>query len=168
MSDLPESKPDDKETHHEGGINVRDHDDVVVRYSHHVIGLCVRVMTVLMTLVIIWGVIDVIWVMYTRLMEPPVFLLRISDILVVFSAFLAVLIAIEIFINIVMYLRDDVIHVNLVIATALMAVARKVIVLDFKELAPEYIWSTAGLVLALGITYWLIAVKNSPKVKVKV
>ncbi len=38
---------------------------------------------------------------------------------------------IEIFINITVYLREDVIHVRLVVATALMAVARKVIVFDF-------------------------------------
>ncbi len=42
------------------------------------------------------------------------------------------LIAIEIFLNIVLYLRDDVLHVKLVLATALMAIARKVIVLDYK------------------------------------
>nr|WP_234402778.1 phosphate-starvation-inducible PsiE family protein [Pseudoalteromonas piratica] len=84
----------------------------------------------------------------------------------VFSAFLAVLIAIEIFINIVMYLRDDVIHINLVIATTLMAIARKVILLDFSKLAPEYIWITAGLVLALGLTYWLVAVKEKERKKV--
>ncbi|MGL1835036.1 phosphate-starvation-inducible PsiE family protein [Rhodocyclaceae bacterium SMB388] len=54
-----------------------------------------------------------------------------------FAAFLAVLIAIEIFANITLYLRDEVIHVKLVIATALMAIARKVIVLDFSELARD-------------------------------
>jgi len=69
---------------------------------------------------------------------------------------LAVLIAIEIFVNITLYLRRDVIHVDLVIATALMAVARKVIVFDYEILGPSYVWATAAVVLALGITYWLI------------
>ena len=45
-------------------------------------------------------------------------------------------------------------------ATALMAIARKVIVFDFKELSYEYIIGTAAVVLALGITYWLIVRKR--------
>ena len=66
-------------------------------------------------------------------------MLELNDIFAVFASFLAVLIAIEIFANITLYLRDDVIHVKLVIATALMAIARKVIVLDFTALAAEYV-----------------------------
>jgi len=68
-----------------------------------------------------------------------------------------VLIAIEIFINITLYIRNDVLPVNLVVATALMAISRKVIIFDFKELTPMYILATAAVVLALGITYWLIS-----------
>lgn len=147
---------------HDSGFDLEHHEDPVVRLSHKVIHFMVKVMAVLMTLLIIWGVLDVIYVMYLKLMAPPYLLLSISDMLAVISAFLAVLIAIEIFINIVMYLRDDVIHVNLVIATALMAIARKVIVVDFTVLAPAYIWSTAGLVLALGITYWLLSSQKQP------
>ena len=40
------------------------------------------------------------------------------------GAFMAVLIAIEILINSTIYLRDDVIHVKIVMSTALMAIAR--------------------------------------------
>jgi uncharacterized membrane protein (DUF373 family) len=58
------------------------------------------------------------------------------------------------------YLRDDVIHIKLVLATAFMAVARKVIVLDYKEIDASYVFATAALVLALSIAYWLAVVKN--------
>ena len=68
-----------------------------------------------------------------------------------------VLIAIEIFLNITLYLRKDVIHVKLVVATALMAIARKVIVFDFKELGYEHVLATGAVVPSLGITYWLIS-----------
>jgi len=99
---------------------------------------------------------DVIWVLYERLREPPVMLLTISDILSTFGAFIAVMIAIEIFENLTIYLRQNVIEVELVMATGLMAIARKVIVLDYKELSPEYVWATAGVVLAMSIGYWLV------------
>ena len=69
---------------------------------------------------------------------------------------MAVLIAIEIFVNIVIYLRDDVIHVKIVLATALMAISRKVIILDFDEISAEYVWATAGVTLSMAIAYWLV------------
>jgi uncharacterized membrane protein (DUF373 family) len=116
----------------------------------------VRCLAAMMTLVIIWGVLDVGWVIYQKLSTPPVFMLTISDILATFGAFMAVLIAIEIFINITVYLRHDVIHVKIVMATALMAIARKVIILDFKVVTPDYIFATAALVLAMSIGYWLV------------
>ena len=83
-------------------------------------------------------------------------MLTINDILATFGAFMAVLIAIEIFVNIIVYLRDDVIHVKIVLATALMAIARKVIILDFDEITPDYVWATAGVTLAMAIAYWLV------------
>lgn len=147
------------EKHEETGMEDFDNDPVI-RMSHAAIRQAVRVLAVLMVFVILWGVLDVVWMLYTRLATEPIFLLDISDILAVFGAFLAVLIAIEIFINITLYLREDVIHVKLVVATALMAVARKVIVFDYKDLQPDYIWATAAVVLSLGITYWLISKKD--------
>ncbi|GLI36014.1 phosphate-starvation-inducible PsiE family protein [Desulforhabdus amnigena] len=121
-----------------------------------IIRFAVRLLAILMTLVILWGVIDVAWVLYSHLMDPPFMMLTISDILDTFGAFMAVLIAIEIFINITVYLQDDVIHVKIVMATALMAIARKVIILDFSKISSDYIWATAALVLAMSLGYWLI------------
>lgn len=119
----------------------------------------VRVLAVLMMLVIWWGVADVIYVLAERMAAHPYMLLNISDILATFGAFMAVLIAIEIFVNIVSYLQDDVIHIRVVLATAFMAVARKVIVLDYKQTGAEYVYATAALVLALSVAYWLVEIR---------
>ncbi len=136
-------------------------EDPLICFLHKVIRFAVRIMAVLMVLIILWGIGDIAWVLYRRLQVEPYFLLNISDILTTFGAFMAVLIAIEIFQNITLYLRDDIIHVNIVLATALMAIARKVIVFDFNALDPEYIWASGGVILALGVTYWLVA-RNGP------
>ncbi len=138
----------------------REHDDPFIERLHCIIRLAVKVLAVLMVLVIVWGIGDVIYVLYQRMIEPPFLLLSINDILATFGAFLAVLIAIEIFINITMYLKTEVIPVRLVIATALMAISRKVIIFDFEKITPPYILSTGAVVLALGITYWLISKKT--------
>lgn len=151
---------DQKKLNHHEEIP-RDHEDPLIHSLHQVIRFSVKILAVLMTLVIIWGIGDVVYVLYNRLMAPPVFLLNISDILATFGAFLAVLIAIEIFINITLYIRSDVLPVKLVVATALMAISRKVIIFDFGELTPMYIFATAAVVLALGVTYWLISLKHN-------
>ena len=130
------------------------------------IRLSVRILAILMTFVILWGVVDVGWVLYQQLIDPPFMLLTSSEILATFGAFMAVLIAIEIFVNITVYLQDDVIHVKIVMATALMAIARKVIILDYEKISPDYVWATGGVVLALSIGYWLVAgFSESPKTK---
>ena len=135
--------------------------DPLIDYLHWVIRMAIRVLAVLMVAVILWTVADVVLVLYEKLSRPPFLLLDLNDIFAVFAAFLAVLIAVEIFVNITLYLRDDVIHVKLVIATALMAIARKVIVLDMTTLAPMYLFGIGVVVLALGVTYWLVWARPS-------
>ena len=137
--------------------------DPLLKNLQFVIRLSVRLLAVIMTLIILWGVFDVAYVIYKRLIAPPLFLLTISDILATFGAFIAVMIAIEIFENITVYLREDVIHVEIVMATALMAIARKVIVLDYAELSPEYIYATAAVTMAMSLGYWLIVRNKKTK-----
>jgi uncharacterized membrane protein (DUF373 family) len=126
------------------------------RLLNWVIRMSVRVLAILMTGVIVLGVVDVGWMLHKLLMEPPVYILTINDILATFGAFMAVLIAIEIFVNIVLYLRDDVIHVKIVMATALMAIARKLIVLDREKVTPAEIAALGFAVLAVSLGYWLV------------
>lgn len=109
-----------------------------------------------MVLVIGFAIIDAGYLVYSKLVSPPFLILDVSDLLDVFAAALIVLIAIEIYTNVTLYLTANVIHVKLVVATALMAVARKVITLDTADLDPLYFIGYAGLGLAFGVTYWLL------------
>ncbi|MFD2231861.1 phosphate-starvation-inducible PsiE family protein [Alkalimarinus sediminis] len=133
-----------------------DHTDPLIRSLHRVIRVAVKFLAILMVLVILWSIADVVYVLYQKMKTPPYFLLDVGDILETFAAFMAVLIAIEIFTNIRLYLGTNVVPVQLVIATALMAVARKVIVLDLKEVTAEQIVGVALVTIALGVSYWLV------------
>jgi uncharacterized membrane protein (DUF373 family) len=132
------------------------HEDPFIQFLHRTIRLGVKFMALLMVVVILFGIVDIVFVLYEDLLQPPVFQLTIIELLETFGAFMAVLIAIEIFLNITLYIRSDVIPVKLVVATALMAICRKIIVFDYKHLEPEYVSASALVVVALGITYWLI------------
>lgn len=133
--------------------------ELLINHLGNAIHYAVRVLAIMMTLVILWGVIDVGLILYKEITTEPYGLLSINDILAIFGAFLAVLIAIEIFQNITIYLKEEVIHVQIVVATALMAISRKIIILDFEKVSAEYVFASAAAILALGVTYWLIVIK---------
>ncbi len=139
---------------------MRCEEDVLIDKLSSVINFSVRILAVLMTIVILWGVIDLGVAMYKHFITPPYGLLTITNILSLFGTFMAILIAIEIFLNITLYLKEEAVHVKIVIATALMAISRKIIILNFEKTAPEYIWSAAAVILALSIGYWLIVIKQ--------
>lgn len=133
-----------------------EHEDPLIRKLHLIIRYAIKLLAVLMVLVIIWGVLDVIYVLYSKFVSLPLLLLDVSDIFVIFGAFMVVLIAVEIFINIRLYLGTNVLPIRLVIATALMAIARKVIILDIETISAEEMLAIAAIVLALGVTHWLV------------
>ena len=74
----------------------------------------------------------------------------------VFGLFLNVLIALEILENITGYLKKHVIQVELVIVTSLIAVARKIIILDLEKKTALDLIALASAILALSTSYWLI------------
>ena len=136
------------------------HEDQIVRISNLVIRQGIRALSIIMVVVIIFAIMDTAYTFVIKMISPPTFVLEVSDLLDVFGAVLVVLIAVEIYSNVTLYLTANVIHVKLVVATALMAVARKVITLDPKELDPIYFLAYAALGLAFGATYWLLSRKG--------
>lgn len=136
--------------------NIIKSEDTVLWIMKNIIRYSLKTLAALMILVIVSGVVDVGWTLYQRLISPPRLILTMGDILATFGAFMVVLIAIEIFQNIILYLRDDVIHVKIVLATALMAVARKVIILDYDELDAMYVFATGLVLIATAIAYYFV------------
>ena len=74
----------------------------------------------------------------------------------IFGFFLSVLIALEILENITAYLKKHVVQVELVIVTSLTAVARKIIILDLKEVSGVSLIGLAIAILSLSISYLIV------------
>lgn len=146
-----------KEPHEELPL---DDPKFILRISHLAIRFAVKILALLMVVVIYFGIADVLYVLYQRLTSEPLYLLNIKDIFETFAAFLAVLVAIEIFVNIRMYLKDYEFPVKLVVVTAIMAVARKIIVLDFNKIEASEALSLGAIMLALGLTYGIMAISD--------
>jgi len=119
-----------------------------------VVRLVAKVLAVAMVLVTLISVIDLVYTLLRDLLEPtkPFFG---TDILKVFGLFLNVLIAIEILENITAYLKKHTIQLELVIATSLTAVARKLVIFDSKVGGSD-LNGLAFAILALSVSYWII------------
>ena len=83
----------------------------------------------------------------------------------IFGMFLNVLVALEILQNITAYLRKHVIQVELVIVTSLVAIARKIIILDLDKTSGTSIIGLGVGIFALSISYWIIRVSNQDNSK---
>lgn len=74
----------------------------------------------------------------------------------IFGLFLSVLIALEILENITAYLKKHVVQVELVIVTSLTAVARKIIILDLKQVSGVSLIGLAIAILSLSVSYFIV------------
>lgn len=86
--------------------------------------------------------------------KPPRFLIQVQGLLEIFSFFLLVLIGVELLDTLKAYLKKDVIHVRLVLEVALIAMARKVIILEPNSTPGLVLFGVAALILALGIAFY--------------
>ncbi len=115
----------------------------------------VAALVVMMMLVVALAVIEVGWIIAKDVLSPPVVLLDLDELLEVFGSFLLVLIGVELLETIKAYLREHVVHVEIVLEVALIAVARKIIVLDAEKYSGTTIFAISSLVLALAAAYHL-------------
>ncbi|MBW6498850.1 MAG: phosphate-starvation-inducible PsiE family protein [Bacteroidales bacterium] len=84
------------------------------------------------------------------------FLIDMDGLMGLFGVFLLVLIGIELLDTIKVYFREHVIHVEVVMLVAIIAVARKVIVMDFDKYSGLEVIGIAAIILALAGGYFLI------------
>ena len=110
----------------------------------------------LMMLAVVATAIELTTVLYTQLVKPPYLALDISEAIEVFGFFLMVLIGLELLESIKIYMEKQRIHAEVVFLVAIIAVSRKVIILDYSETAPETLWGISSIILALGIGYFLV------------
>lgn len=105
----------------------------------------------LMALVVLLATIELGWVIINDIITPPVILLEIDELLDIFGIFLLVLIGVELLETIKTYLKENVVHIEVVLTVAMIAIARKVIILDVKDLSPITLVGIAAIILALAL-----------------
>ncbi len=127
-----------------------------MRYLDQFERLMVGVLLVLMAGVVLLATIELAWILVQDVITPPVFLLEIQELLDLFGLFLLVLIGIELLHSVRTYVLKREFHIETVLAVAMIAVARKIIVLDPKELSPGALLGIAALVVALSFAFYIM------------
>lgn len=122
-------------------------------------GFVAKVLSLAMVGVILVGVFDLIILLAQEIFTPPIGFFS-KTLFEIFGLFLNILIALEILENISAYLRKHAVQVQLVIVTSLVAVARKIIILDLEKITGIEIIGLSITILALSISYWIIRRTN--------
>jgi uncharacterized membrane protein (DUF373 family) len=110
----------------------------------------------LMMVAVLVSTVELAVILFQELMRPPIFLLNIEEMLEVFGFFLMVLIGVELLESIKAYLEEDRVHAEVVFLVAIVAMSRKVIIVDYKEIAPEMLYGIAAVIIALASGYFLV------------
>lgn len=121
-----------------------------------IVNFGIRALAVLMTFVVVWALVDVIFHLYRQFSIAYESLFTVETLFSTLGSILAVLIAVEIFLNIVYFIVKDAVNVQLVLATALTAIARKVIIIDYSAISDGHLYATGALILSVGLVYWLV------------
>ena len=114
------------------------------------------VLTGMMAVVLVLATAELGYVLIVDIFRPPYFILEIDELLEIFGLFLLVLIGIELLDTMKAYMVEKVVHVEIVFAVALIAVARKVIVLDVAKYPSLTLMAIGVIILALSVGYHLI------------
>lgn len=134
--------------------------DVFLRRVHQFEGTISKILSAGLIVVILAMVFDLAFVMGRTILttSPGSFLGQ--PVIELFGLFLSVLIALEIMENITAYIRNHVVQVELVIATALTAVGRKIIILELEKVSGLTLIGLAIAIFALAISYWVVRVSH--------
>jgi len=116
---------------------------------------------VMMVAVVFLSTVELGWIITKDIITPPVFLLDIDELLDIFGMFLLVLIGVELLETVKMYLTQKTVHVEVVYTVAMIAIARKVIILDIKEVPSLTLIGIGTIIVALSAGYYLIARKRN-------
>lgn len=123
--------------------------------------LVIQVLMGMMAIVLTLATIDLGWIIIKDLKKPPFLILSVDQLLELFGLFMLVVIGLELLETIMKtimktYITRDMPHYEVVLAVAIIAISRKIIVLDIKEVDGLTILGIAAIVLALTAGFYMM------------
>jgi len=117
----------------------------------------VQLLMAMMAIAIGLATLDLGWVIFQNVLEPPIPLIDADQLLDIFGLFMLVIIGIELLETIMKtYLVKGEPHFEVVLSVAIIAIARKVIILDLKEIDSLSLFGIAAIILSLTLGYYFM------------
>ena len=141
--------------------NNRGHKGAPMKYLEKLERGIVLALLIMMVAVVFLATVDLGWLIIKDIITPPVILLDINELLDIFGMFLLVLIGVELLETVKMYLTKKMMHVEVVFTVAMIAIARKVIILDIKEVSSLTLIGIGAIIVALSAGYYFLTIKRT-------
>ena len=129
------------------------------KFEHYILDTLI----LMLAAVILISTIELGWIIIKDFLRPPKYFLEIADLKEIFGFFLLVLIGIELLETMKAYVLERIVHVEIILEVALIAIARKIIILDFEKYEGLTIIGIALLVAATGAAFFVVK-RRLPKV----
>ncbi len=115
-------------------------------------------LTILMGIVVTVSTVELAYMLFLDIFKPQEgnALLGLDDMFEIFGLFFNVLIGFELFETMKLFFKENVFHAELILLVALIAVSRKVILLDYNSMEPLSIIGVAILIGTITGGYYLI------------
>jgi uncharacterized membrane protein (DUF373 family) len=110
----------------------------------------------IMSLILLVSTVNIILTVVAGAVSAPNDFFTADRLQSLFGLFLVILIGIELLDTVKAFLEEEMVHVEIVLLVAIIAIARKVIVWDFSEYHVRELYSLAVMLISLAISYAII------------
>ncbi len=117
----------------------------------------VVVLMIMMAFMLFLATIDLGWIIFDTIRKPPYLFVPVDSLLELFGQFMLVIIGVELLETIMRtYMTQGQHRYEVVLSVAIIAIARKVIILDIKETETLALLGIAAIIVALTVGYFLM------------
>ena len=121
----------------------------------------IRVLIGIMTLSLILGSANLIYLEIIKIINHPYYLVDISTLFEVFNLILIIAIGFELIRSLILIISSDTVPTVPIIQIAIIAVSNKIITLDIKQTNVNTLVGLALLIAALGLAHFLLKYRRS-------
>ena len=129
------------------------------KFSRIILGInknVIRVLIGIMTLSLILGAANLIYLEFIKIIEHPFLLVDVSTLFEVFNLILIIAIGYELIKSLILIISSDTVPTVPIIQIAIIAVSNKIITLDIKQTNVDILIGLALLIAALGLAHFLL------------
>ncbi|QIH40222.1 hypothetical protein DR871_012390 [Flavobacterium petrolei] len=129
------------------------------QFSRIIIGInknIIRILISIMTVMLILGTIQLIFLEFKKITNPPYLLIEVSTLVEVFNLILIIAVGYELIKALLLIISSNTIPTVPIIEISIIAISTKIITLDIKQTNSNVIISLALLIAALGLSYFLL------------